>query len=255
MSAARHLALRGVLCRLSASSHAEAFVLRGGALMQHWVGLERRQTRDLDFLCLFPADIEESRRRLAEVLLHSADDDLAFEVDTLRSAVIWQETNFPGHRFTVAVRLGGEEQELQIDLGFEDPLVPPAEWIEYPCLVGAPARLRAVRPELLTAWKLHGLFEHGARRWQAKDLYDLWLLTTCCSLDERMLTEAIPVAFHSRGSSLDEVPGVLFNPAWWETETARRRWERFRAAAGVPILADLAEIAAAVARALRPSLG
>jgi hypothetical protein len=249
----RHV-LHGVLRRLAASPHAEALVLRGGLLPQLWAGPEWRATRDVDFLALFPADVEGSQRRLLDVLGRAEDDGVYFELDTLRSEVIWQETDFPGHRFALDARLLDDVHPLQIDLGFDDPLVPPAEWVDYPCLLGPPARVRCARPELMTAWKLHGLFEHGARRWQAKDLYDLWLLTTRCELDRGALAEAIPVAFRSRGTSLDEVPGVLFNPAWWHSDTARKRWAKYRAATTAPVPEDLAAVAAEVAERLRPAL-
>jgi hypothetical protein len=249
----RHL-LHGVLRRLAPSPHAEALVLRGGLLPQLWAGAAWRSTRDIDFLCLFPADIEESQRRLLAVLGRDADDGVEFELDTLRSEVIWQETDFPGHRFHLDVCLLDRAHALQIDLGFDDPLVPPAEWVDYPCLLGAPARVQCARPELMAAWKLHGLFEHGAKRWQAKDLYDLWLLTTRCALDHAALSEAIPVAFRSRGTSLAEVP-VFFNPAWWQSETARHRWAKYRAASAAPVPEDLAGVADEVARRLRPSWG
>jgi len=255
VEAARRMhVLHGVLRRVASSAHAEALVLRGGLLPQLWAGPAWRATRDADFLALFPADIEESHRRLVEVLGRSEDDGVGFELDTVRSEVIWQETDFPGHRFALDVSLLDEAHALQIDLGFDDPLVPPAVWVDYPCLLGPAARVRCARPELITAWKLHGLFEHGAKRWQAKDLYDLWLLTTRCALEEAALREAIPVAFHSRGTALDEIPAVLFNPAWWQAETARKRWAKYRAASAAPVPEDVPAVAAEVAERLRPAL-
>lgn len=251
---ARRHVLHGVLRRVARSAHAEALVLRGGLLPQLWAGPRRRATRDIDFLCLSDADLGRSWGAVAEVLGQSVDDGLGYELDTLRGEVIWPETDFPGHRFRLDVAFRGEVHSLQIDLGFGDPLVPPAAWVDYPCLAGPPARVRCARPELMAAWKLHGLFEHGARRWQAKDIYDLYLLTTCCPLDAAALAEAIAAAFRSRGTDLGEVAGVLYNPAWWRADTAQARWAKFRAAQPVAVPADLAATAAAVADALRPAL-
>src|SRR3954451_7522284 len=91
----RHL-LHGVLRRWSRSSQADALVLRGGLLTQLWVGPHRRATRDIDFLGLFPRDLDDTKRRLTEILTTVDEDDITFDVGGLRSEVIWQETDFPG---------------------------------------------------------------------------------------------------------------------------------------------------------------
>jgi hypothetical protein len=248
--------LQGVLRRLASSPHVEEFLLRGGLLMQLWVGPGRRATRDLDLVGLYPLDVEATARRLEAVLAAAVQPDgVSFALDSLRGGVIWPETDFPGVRFFVEASLPGERAELQIDVGFGDPIVPPAVWVDYPSPDGPPARVRAVTPELMTAWKLDGLFDHGPKRWQGKDLYDLYLLTSRCPLDVGLLSEGIRVAFEAHADPLEAVPGVLYDRSWWEKESSRARWEKFRAAAGVPVPADLVEVAAAVARALRPALG
>jgi hypothetical protein len=228
-----------LLRHLSDSPESAWFVLRGGMLTRHLVGPERRATRDLDFLGLFPRDLEETHRRLAAFL--PADS-----VGTLGGEVIWAERAFAGHRF----RCESDGEEVQIDFGFGDPLDPPAEWIDYP---GA-GRVLAARAELLTAWKLDGLFDLGPKRWQAKDLFDLWLLTTCRALDGETLARAIRTAFATHGTPLEAVEGVVYNPDWWRTPTAQRRWAKFRASSPVPVPEDLEAVAAEVGRRLRPAL-
>jgi hypothetical protein len=249
----RHV-LHGVLRRWSRSSHADALVLRGGLMTQLWVGPRRRATKDVDFLGLFARDLDDARRRWEEILTAPGGDEVSFDVGGMRGEVIWRETPFPGLRFRLNGGSAGQVMELQIDVGFGDPLVPAAEWIDYPALVGPPARVLAVRPELLVAWKLDGLFDHGARRWQAKDLFDLYLLTRHCQLDLDVLTEAIRVAAEAHDNPLDEVPGVVYSRAWWLAEAARNRWAKFLAAATIPVPGDLLEVAGEVARALRPAL-
>lgn len=254
MTDARIHLLQAVLRRCSRSAFAPELVLRGGLMMQLWVGAHRRSTRDIDFLALYPRDLGESVARFETILAMSVDDAVSFDRGTLRGEVIWQETPFPGHRILVNACVAGQQEEVQIDTGFDDPLVPPAEWIDYPALAGPANRIQAVRPELLAAWKLHGLFEHGVKRWQGKDLFDLWLLTSHCVLDEATLAEAIRVAFTFRGDALEDVPKVVYAPAFWQTETARKRWAKFRDQASVPVPDDASELAARVGAALWPAL-
>lgn len=235
-----------LLRRLAGSDQAGAFVLRGGLLTRHWVGPDRRRTRDLDFLGLFPRDLDEATARLSAFLCRDMGDGSAVAVDSLRGEVIWQERALPGMRFFVEV---GSEP-VQIDVGFGDPLEPAPVWIDYPDA----GRVLAARPELLAAWKLDGLFDHGAKRWQAKDLFDLWLLTSFCTLDGPTFRRAVEVAFATHGSALSLIAEVVYDPAWWQTDKARERWAKFRAAASVEVPEDVAAVAARVAAAIRPLL-
>ena len=244
--AARHL-LQGVLRRWARSTQSAAFVLRGGVLTQWLVGAERRPTRDLDFLGLFPLDLTDTQSRLEEILSIAEPDGISLHLDTLAGEVIWQETAFPGLRYRLEAAVSGEALPLQIDVGFGDPLVPPAVWIEYP------PRVQAASPELLVAWKLDGLLDHGAKRWQAKDVYDLHLLTTHCQLDPTALAEGIRVALETHGNSLAEVRAVLDDPAWWESAQSRAKWEKFRKATACDIPEDLPGLAAGVAARLSAS--
>jgi Nucleotidyl transferase AbiEii toxin, Type IV TA system len=245
-SAERHL-LRGVLRRWARSTQSEAFVLRGGVLTQHYVGAERRPTRDLDFLGLFPRDPTDTRDRIEDILSVAEPDGITLHLDTLVGEVIWQETPFPGLRYRLDAEASGEALPLQIDVGFGDPLVPPAVWIDYP------PRVLAASPELLVAWKLDGLLDHGAKRWQAKDVYDLHLLTTQCQLDPAALAGGIRVALETHGNSHAGVRAMLDDPAWWESPRSRAKWEKFRKAIAVEVPEDLAGIAAGVAARVFPS--
>ena len=246
--------LQGVLRRWARSSQSAAFVLRGGVLTQMCVGAERRPTRDLDFLGLFPRDLTDTQTRLEEILSLTEPDGIALQLEPFVGEVIWRETDFPGLRFRLDAKVFGQDLSLQIDVGFGDPLVPDAGWRDYPCLIGPPVRVLTASWELLVAWKLDGLFDHGAKRWQAKDLYDLHLLTHACSLDRTTLTEAIRVAFETHGNSPGDLLTVLYDPSWWQSAPSCAKWEKFRKAALCDIPADLPEFAGEVAAKLRPTL-
>jgi hypothetical protein len=254
----RQHVLDGLLRRLGHSTQAGSFLLRGGLLTRAWLGPQRRTTEDADFLGLFPRDGEEALRRLEEILASPLplEDEVRFLPGTLAGRLIWEETAFPGVRISLRARAAEVEHVLQIDLGFDDPVVPPPVWLDFPTLLpGAAARVLSCWPETLVGWKLHGLFEHGAHRWRAKDLYDLDLLTTLLPLDEGHLTAAIRVAFASRECPLTEVPPVLYNRAWWTTDKAQQRWEKFRSALPAPRMTDdLVTTAERVGRNLRAAL-
>lgn len=241
--AVRHHLMNGVVERIARTPDAGSFVLRGGLLTRAWVAPAPRPTRDLDYVGDFPFDVEDTRRRLAPALSIELPDEVVFDLAHFHTEGIWLDTEFPGVRVTLSLGLGVVDDRLTMDIGFRDPLVPEAVWIEAPWSV----RVRAVRPETQIAWKLHALAEMGPS-FRPKDVADLWLITRHVALDPAALPPAIVAAFESRGFTLDQARTTLTAPHW-STKTARVRWRTQR-----PRGPDLPELLDDVRARLAPAL-
>jgi Nucleotidyl transferase AbiEii toxin, Type IV TA system len=240
--AIRHHLLEGLLRRLARSEHAAVLVLRGGLMTRLWS--PGRSTRDLDLVGDFPFSLDDAVARVRAAFTPEVDDGL--RVLATRAAGIWLDSGFPGVRASVTVACGGVEEVVTADVGFGDPLVPPAIRFVYPALLASPpAEVRAIRPETQVAWKLHGLAEFGAR-FRPKDVADLHRLAAV-PLDPDDLTEAIRAAFVSRGFPLSDAVEAL-DRAHLRTKTAR---VRFREAGHA---APLDGVLLAVRSALWPAL-
>lgn len=212
----QHLML-GIVRRLSRVS--DAFVLRGGLLTALWIAPRNRPTRDLDFVGDFPFDVEDTRRRFAPGLALELGDDVQIDPTSLRASPMWLESEFPGVRLGFRLGLRAIDQELSIDVGFNDPLVPTTVERDI-----AGDRIRVVRPETQLAWKLHALAEMTTS-WRPKDLADANLIITHVPLVDDDLVPAITAAFQSRGFSRASATG-LFDAAHWPTKTSRLRWDK-----------------------------
>jgi predicted nucleotidyltransferase component of viral defense system len=220
--------LEAVLRRLSRSIYAKDLVLRGGMLTRLWVTPEKRVAVDVDFLGLYEFDIEVTRQIFLEILsINDCADGVTFYIDSLQIKGIWLETEFPGMRVNIDAALGEYQRNIQIDIGFGDPLVLPPEWINYPTFLGDAVNLQAVRPETMVGWKIHGLVELGPRRWRPKDLYDL-LLYTEIPLDDAQLSSSIAVAFSSRNTPLQDVLEMLVAPDSWNNSKGRSQWKWYQ---------------------------
>ncbi|MEW6493151.1 MAG: nucleotidyl transferase AbiEii/AbiGii toxin family protein [Cyanobacteriota bacterium] len=219
-----------ILRRVSDSEYADVMVLRGGMLTKIWVPPGMRNPQDVDFLALYPFDVEGTQQRFHVALAATnIEDGIVFDLDSLQAKAIWEETEFPGVRLSVGASVGEHYHPVQIDIGFGDPLVPPAQWIDYPTLLeGLSIKLQACSPETLVGWKLHGLVELGTKRWRPKDLYDLMLLIHYTVLDASLLLDAIAVAFSSRSTPLEKVLPLLSSPASWDNSRNRSKWQKFR---------------------------
>jgi hypothetical protein len=228
LQALRHHLMRGVIERIARTTH--DFVLRGGFLTREWVDPLPRPTQDLDFVGDFAFDVGITSAKLAGAFELRLDDGIVIEQVVVPLAM-WLDTGFPGVRLAVVVRIEGAEQRIGIDVGFNDPLVPPATtW---------PNGMRVVRPETQLAWKLHGLVELGDQ-WRPKDLADLWLIATRVPLEAPVLPAAIEAAFTSRGFTTAQARTALDDPRW-SMKTARVRWAGHRGLVLADVIGEVRE--------------
>jgi hypothetical protein len=243
----RHHVLEGVLRRLARLPNAADFVLRGSMLTRAWVAPGMRVADDLDFVGTFPHDVDDTARRFRPALaIVDIGDEVCIDASSFRFRGIWLNSAFPGVRLSVRIGFGHADQTLQVDVGFNDPLVPAARRMDYPLLLGPPASVWAVRQETAVAWKLHGLAEMGPQGWRPKDLYDLYLLSGSVALDTAELIPAIEAAFLSRGYSLTDAVKVFTAPDWWELKSARVKWREYRR--GQPAIGGADDLPAVVER-------
>ena len=107
------------------------------------------------------------------------------------------------------------------------PLIPPAVFQEYQILLGDKMQIFTITPELACAWKIHGLFEFWDQgfRWQAKTLYDIFVIMDTHELDVKLLKPAIKVAFEDRNTPFEVYQRVL-NGEFGHSRGARRGWEK-----------------------------
>ncbi|RUS95583.1 hypothetical protein DSM106972_089390 [Dulcicalothrix desertica PCC 7102] len=217
--------LESVLRRVSNSIYIDELVLRGGMMTRLWVPLGRRIAVDVDFLGLYPFDIGETTAKFQDILSADYADGVKFHLDSIRTEGIWMETESPGARINIDVNIDHYQRNIQIDIGFGDPLAPPASYIKYPALIGEAISIQTARAETMVGWKLHGLVELGAKRWHPKTLYDLMLYAKYLNLSQPELAEAIKIAFSSRNTPLQEVWEILAAPDWWHNSKSRSKWK------------------------------
>lgn len=220
--------IQGFLRRLIQTDLAQRWVLRGGLLTQHWISPAPRPTDDLDFLSLDERiDPGMDALRLLDICQVYVSDRLDFPFQLARVDIIWEETDFPGLRATLPVFMEGQRApDLQIDIGYGDPIQPGPITLALPCHLHHPVELLAVRAETLVGWKLHGLFEFDDKRWRAKDLLDLYRYVEHTPLDAPILAQCIATAFSSRDTSLERVNRLIYEN-FGQSRGSRKQWQRF----------------------------
>lgn len=194
-----------------ASRERERFVVRGSLLTATWC--PGRPTEDVDHLLVGLSSIEAAREA-AHALAAGAPFAIASE------EVIWADTPLPGLRLRLVDPSRPEVAELQVDLGWGDPLTLPPAPLE---IAGVP--VLGVRPETMVGWKTHGLVEFGGK-WRPKDLLDITLLARL-PLAHDDVVAATYEAFSSRGASPELLRRFLWSGEWGRSRGSRRKWETF----------------------------
>lgn len=224
-------ALERLLYRISISSHAEQFLLKGALLFDLWFDIPHRPTRDLDLLSLGSSELPQLEAIFKEVCEADTDDGMMFQPDTVRAAEIRKEANYAGVRVTLLGLLDGARCPIQIDIGFGDAVTPEPDDVRYPALFPefkAPM-LRAYPRYTVVAEKLEALVLLGIANSRMKDFFDLWILSRHTEFESDLLKSAIEATFERRKTQVPpDVPFGLTD-AFAQDAQKRTQWQAFLA--------------------------
>lgn len=207
----QYYAMERFLYRLSRSSHADRFVLKGALLMTAWRAPLARSTMDIDLLGRTSNELEHNRDLISQVCeAKSEPDGIDFDTKSLKVARIKEDADYEGVRVRFHATLARARISMQIDIGFGDVVTPNAIQIEYPTLLDFPAPLlRAYPKETVVAEKLEALTTLGTLNSRMKDYYDLWALSRLYKFDGTVLIQAVSATFARRGTTIEPDPAGL----------------------------------------------
>lgn len=252
-------ALERMLFRLSNSSHAARFILKGGLLVSLWAGDTYRPTRDADMLGYGdpqPDGLIEIFRELCT--LESEPDGVIFEPGTVRGQAIKEEQEYGGTRIVIEARLTQIKIRVQFDIGFGDAVHPEAQTAEYPTMLSglSSPRLKIYPRETVIAEKFETLVRRGLDNSRLKDYYDLWFLQQTFDFDGETLARALQGTFKRRRTPFGlEVP-IGLSEQFSTDDTKLKQWTAFLRRNPLKLKpSNLAEVVEAVSRFILPVYG
>jgi predicted nucleotidyltransferase component of viral defense system len=234
-----------LLYRLSRSSHAERFILKGALLLLVWLGETIRPTRDVDLLGFGDLDADALARAFAEICaLEVEPDGLEFDAASIRVVPIRPEDAYGGQRVTMLARLGPARLRVQVDVGSGDVVIPEPVWLDYPSLLDLPRpRLRAYRPETAIAEKVHAMVVLGSKNSRMRDFFDVHALAMHEAFDGERLADALRATFERRSTPIPAEAPIALTAAFASVEGKGAQWSGFvrrnRLSAGPPDLTSL----------------
>lgn len=216
------------LYRLARSSHGERFVLKGGLMLMVWKSAMHRPTKDIDLLGHMPNDPDVVAAAIRDACAQSVEDDgLSFAPETVCSVPMGPDRTYDGVRVTFEGCLARAVIHMQIDVGFGDVVVPRAQEVEVPSILGFPAaHLLAYPRETMVAEKLHAMVYHDEANSRVRDFLDVWLLSRQFEFGGDLLLRAVRATFEARVTAVDASP-FCFSVAFAEAAARQTMWTRF----------------------------
>ena len=218
-----------LLARLSASEHANGFIVKGATLFTLWAGEPHRATRDLDLLGFGPATLERVAQVFRDLCAVPVEDDgLVLDPGSVQASRIREEQEYDGVRVEMLALLAQARILLQIDVGFGDAVTPDPVETVFPTLLDMPApRLRAYPRATVVAEKLHAMVVLGMANSRMKDFFDVWLLAREFDFDGPELVEAVRATFERRATSLPADAPLALTTAFSEDAGKQTHWKAF----------------------------
>lgn len=224
-----HYGLERLLYRLSVSSHANNYLLKGALLFALWYDQPHRPTRDADLLGFGPSDIDSAISAFREICQIAVEDGIEFDQALVKGSVIRKEAGYGGVRIDLRAKLDGARIALQVDIGFGDAVTPAPESVSYPVLLqGLPApRLRTYPKYTVVAEKFHAVCLLGMANTRMKDYFDLWVLLTEEALEPAELQRAIRATFERRKLPMPSALPSGLSDTFAQDAMKQRQWAAF----------------------------
>lgn len=200
----QYYAMERFLYRLSKSTFAKRFILKGALLLRVWDSPEFRPTMDIDMLGITSneaAEILDSIRIILEVKVE--EDGLIFDSDSLQSESITENADYEGLRIRFRGFLDTARIAMQLDIGFGDIVYPGPDEAYLPTMLEYPApKLLCYSRESAIAEKFEAMVKLGVLNSRMKDFFDIWLLSRQFNFKGVDLAEAIRLTFAQRNTSI-----------------------------------------------------
>jgi hypothetical protein len=228
--ALQRYAMERLLYRMSKSTHADKFILKGASLFLVWKGHSYRVTKDADFLASGFLNEDSLVGIFKEIvgIPGCEDDGLGYDSDSIRAVPVREEQEYGGIRVTLIAHLHNARIPLQIDVGFGDAVTPAPEIVTYPSALGnPPAQLRAYTRYSVVAEKFEAMVQLGIADSRMKDFYDLWLMSRLFEFHFGTLCKAIKDTFNRRKTNIPDIVPIAFSEEFWGDTQKRAQWNAF----------------------------
>ena len=194
-----------VLMRLEKSKYRNNIILKGGVLLSSIIGEDLRTTKDIDAtLKSLPLNIETIRNIFGEVLTIDIDDNVYFEIVSIKD--IRLEDEYGGFKINVKGTFDKIRTNFFIEITTGDIITPREIKYKYNSIFeDRTINIMAYTIETIIAEKFESIISKNITTTRAKDFYDLYMLMNKNKNDinNKNLVKATENTFNKRNTEFD----------------------------------------------------
>lgn len=214
-----------ILERISISKYKFNFILKGGALISSFIGIENRTTKDIDATIKgINLNKDDLLIVLNEILEKDIKDNIKFKIENIKD--IKDEDKYGGLRFNLKCKLENIEIPLSIDFATGDEITPREIEYNYTTLLDSKIiKIMCYNKETIIAEKLQTIVEKSILNSRMKDFYDIYYLLKQNDYDENILKQAIENTFKRRNSDKNKILKTINTIK--ENDLMNERWNNY----------------------------
>ena len=222
--------LERLLERIAVSEYKYKFILKGGMLITAIVGIDMRNTLDMDATIKgFDLEKDNLENILNEIFNIDLDDGVTFEFRGIKE--IRQEDEYGGYRVSLDAKFDKLVVPMKLDITTGDVITPKEIKYKFDLLFEERSiEILAYNMETVIADKFETIISRNVDTTRARDFYDIYILWTTQqkNFDRNLLKQAIIKKFEYRGSvdklnNIDEIVEVIK-----ESEALKEHWKNYQ---------------------------
>jgi predicted nucleotidyltransferase component of viral defense system len=222
--------LERLLERISVSEYKYKFILKGGMLITAIVGIDMRNTLDMDATIKgFDLEKDNLENILGDIFKIDLDDGVSFEFGGIKE--IRQEDEYGGYRVSLDAKFDKLVVPMKLDITTGDIITPKEVKYKFNLMFEERSiEILAYNIETVIADKFETIISRNIDTTRARDFYDIYILWTTQqkNLDKKLLKQAIIKKFEYRESTnklnnADEIIEVIK-----DSEALKEHWKNYQ---------------------------
>lgn len=173
----RNYAMERFLERVTMSKYRDNFILKGGMLVAHFVGLDNRTTMDIDTTIKdYNLNKKDIKNMIEEILSIELNDAMSFVIKSIDE--IMEEHEYSGIRVKLECKLQNTRIPLKIDISTGDVITPKEINYSYKLMFeNRSIYILAYNIETVLAEKLETIVTRDVVNTRIRDFYDVAILS------------------------------------------------------------------------------